>query len=104
MSWCPGSLVCQITGPIMHGLLLVPLEELSVRGTRPFSRSPHRSNICIYREDTWHARNRPEKEFDTVIEGDDDANVDSENELSLTQKLRLAITKKVSANQKENHT
>ncbi|GFW64739.1 uncharacterized protein TNCV_4450411 [Trichonephila clavipes] len=39
------------------------------------------------------------EEFGTVIEDDDDTNVDSENELSLEQKLELMITKKISTNQ-----
>ncbi|GFT59066.1 transposable element Tc3 transposase [Trichonephila clavipes] len=38
-------------------------------------------------------------EFGAVIEDDDDTNVDIEKELSLEQKLILAIIKKISANQ-----
>ncbi|GFU63592.1 hypothetical protein TNCV_4256331 [Trichonephila clavipes] len=39
------------------------------------------------------------KELGTVIEDDDDTNVDSEKEFSLEQKLNLAIAKKILANQ-----
>ncbi|PRD35135.1 UNVERIFIED_CONTAM: hypothetical protein NCL1_12504 [Trichonephila clavipes] len=42
------------------------------------------------------------EEFGTVIE-DDDTNADSEKELSLEQKLELAIAKKVSKNQNTIH-
>ncbi|CAK9796334.1 hypothetical protein ANTQUA_LOCUS727 [Anthophora quadrimaculata] len=38
------------------------------------------------------------EEFGTVIE-DDNTNIDNEKELSLEQKLELAITKKISTNQ-----
>ncbi|GFX15550.1 uncharacterized protein TNCV_3304791 [Trichonephila clavipes] len=39
------------------------------------------------------------EEFGTVIEDDDDTNIDCEKELSLEQKLELAIAKKISTNQ-----
>ncbi|GFV41306.1 uncharacterized protein TNCV_3146341 [Trichonephila clavipes] len=39
------------------------------------------------------------EEFGTVIEDDDDTNVNSEKELSLEQKLQLTVTKKISTNQ-----
>ncbi|GFU85698.1 transposable element Tcb2 transposase [Trichonephila clavipes] len=39
------------------------------------------------------------KEFGTVIEDDDDTNINSEKELSFGQKLELAITQKISTNQ-----
>ncbi|GFU17194.1 hypothetical protein TNCV_1854241 [Trichonephila clavipes] len=40
-----------------------------------------------------------EKSSISVIEDDDDTNVDSEKELSVEQKLELVITKKLSTNQ-----
>ncbi|GFU85667.1 hypothetical protein TNCV_5126761 [Trichonephila clavipes] len=40
-----------------------------------------------------------EEEFGTVIEDDDDTNINSEKELSFGQKLELAITQKISTNQ-----
>ncbi|GFU25412.1 hypothetical protein TNCV_1488671 [Trichonephila clavipes] len=41
----------------------------------------------------------PDKELGTVIEDDDDTNIDSEKDFSLEQKLELAMTKKISTNQ-----
>ncbi|GFT18172.1 hypothetical protein TNCV_183331 [Trichonephila clavipes] len=44
------------------------------------------------------------EEYGTVTEDDDDdTNVDTEKELSLEQKLELAITKKISTNQNTIH-
>ncbi|GFV19605.1 uncharacterized protein TNCV_478311 [Trichonephila clavipes] len=57
-----------------------------------------KSNVIKFK--TFYQQTYPHsEEFGTVIEDDDDTNIDSEKELSLEQKLELAIDKRNSTNQ-----